>query len=277
MIEGLTTAEVNERAAAVNAHVLTSRFHDYLVAGRLDEVNPARTGTKAAAHYARALRYAADLPPEECAELLERRSDALYFSDDQVVAIEELERAIEYHRLAGADDRAAAARGRLVSHFACRGLVREAEQAATESIAVLNGRFIDGVDTANNPELSIDDFGAVFLHEFGHFFNLDHSQINLIEAFDNNPSNDDAIATMFPILINGAEANSLAPDDVASVSMLYPAPSFASTTGTIRGRIARPDGVVLHAELRLGYGGLGEPAIREGIRRLAEAVDAVST
>ena len=112
----------------------------------------------------------------------------------------------------------------------------------TEAIAVLNGRFIDGVESSANPEMPIDDFGAVFLHEFGHFFNLDHSQVNLREAFDDDPTNDDAVATMFPFLVNGAEAGSLALDDVASVSALYPAAGFAETTGTIRGRIARADG-----------------------------------
>jgi hypothetical protein len=112
----------------------------------------------------------------------------------------------------------------------------------TEAVAVLNGRFVDGISTASNPEVSVADFGAVFLHEFGHFFNLDHSQVNLVEAFDGNPSNDDVIPTMFPFLVNGAEAASLALDDVASVSALYPAPSFATQTGSIHGRILRAGG-----------------------------------
>src|SRR5262249_46180513 len=107
----------------------------------------------------------------------------------------------------------------------------------TESLAILNGRFIDGVDSATNPELSVTDFGAVFLHEFGHFFNRDHSQLNLTEAFDGNPANDDVVPTMFPFLVNGAEAATLALDDVASVSTLYPSADFAAATGTIRGRI----------------------------------------
>jgi hypothetical protein len=112
----------------------------------------------------------------------------------------------------------------------------------TESVAVLNGRFVDGIDTAANPEVSSADFGAVFLHEFGHFFNLDHTQINLREAFDDSTSDNDAIATMFPILIDGAQQGSLALDDVASVSALYPAPDLASTTGSIHGRVLRKDG-----------------------------------
>jgi hypothetical protein len=112
----------------------------------------------------------------------------------------------------------------------------------TEAIAVLNGRFVDGVLTPSNPEVSVTDFGAVFLHEFGHFFNLDHSQVNRGEAFDGDPGNDDVIPTMFPFLVNGAEAATLALDDVASVSALYPAAGFATGTGSIHGRILRAGG-----------------------------------
>ena len=48
-----------------------------------------------------------------------------------------LEHAIEHHLRAGALDRAAAARGRLVPYLTCRGLLAEAEDSATQSIAVL--------------------------------------------------------------------------------------------------------------------------------------------
>ena len=92
---------------------------------------------EAAAQYARALSFAESLSPEEQASLHERRSDALYLTDDQVEAIAELELAIEHHLRAGALDRAAAARGRLVSYLTCRGLLAEAEDSATQSIAVL--------------------------------------------------------------------------------------------------------------------------------------------
>lgn len=112
----------------------------------------------------------------------------------------------------------------------------------TEAVAVLNGRFVDGVESARNPELGVTAFGAVFLHEFGHFFNLDHSQVNRAEAFDGDPANDAAIPTMFPFLVSATEAASLALDDVASVSALYPAPSFASATAMLRGRVLHSDG-----------------------------------
>ncbi len=112
----------------------------------------------------------------------------------------------------------------------------------TEAIAVLNGRFVDGVSTAGNPEVSVTDYGAVFLHEFGHFFNLDHSQVNLAEAFDGDATNDDVVPTMFPYLVNGVAASTLALDDVASVSALYPAAAFVTGTGSIHGQVLRADG-----------------------------------
>jgi DNA-binding CsgD family transcriptional regulator len=93
---------------------------------------------EAAAHYERALRFAAGLDSTERASLLERRSDALYLSDDQVAAIAVLEEAIDQHRQAGAVDREAAARGRLVSYLSCRGLLDEAEEAARRSFEVLS-------------------------------------------------------------------------------------------------------------------------------------------
>jgi hypothetical protein len=112
----------------------------------------------------------------------------------------------------------------------------------TEGMAVLNGKWIDGVASANNGEISVAEFNAVFIHEFGHYVNLDHSQIGLAEAFDDDPTNDEDVATMFPFLIDGAAGATLALDDRVAVSTLYPAPGFASGGGTIRGHVFRADG-----------------------------------
>jgi hypothetical protein len=113
----------------------------------------------------------------------------------------------------------------------------------TEASAVLNGKFIDGISGGGNPEISVASFGAVFLHEFGHYLDLDHSQINLVEGFDGNAANDDTIATMFPYLVNGNEAASLARDDQVAISTLYPTASFGSDFARITGSILRSDGV----------------------------------
>ena len=111
----------------------------------------------------------------------------------------------------------------------------------TEASAVLNGKFLDGIATSANPEVGLATFAGVLVHEFGHYVNLDHSQINLLEAFDGNTANDDTIATMFPFLVSGPEARTLARDDEVSLSMLYPSPTFATTTATITGEIRRGD------------------------------------
>jgi hypothetical protein len=112
----------------------------------------------------------------------------------------------------------------------------------TEGSAILNGRWVDGIASPSNPEIPLADFNGVFVHEFGHYVNLDHSQVNRLEADDADPGNDGAIATMYPFLVSGTAAATLALDDVVSVSRLYPAPSFASSFGRITGRVLRSDG-----------------------------------
>jgi hypothetical protein len=111
----------------------------------------------------------------------------------------------------------------------------------TEASAVLNGRWLDGVDTPSNRELSRAEFNAVFVHEFGHYLNLDHTQLNLLEATDGLPGNDGLVPTMFPILVNGG-GTTLHLDDVVAVSALYPAASFVSAFGRIEGTIRLSDG-----------------------------------
>jgi hypothetical protein len=107
-----------------------------------------------------------------------------------------------------------------------------------ESFVVLNGRFLDGINLGTaNPEFTLAGFRAVMVHEFGHYLNLDHSQINLLEAFDGDPGNDAAVATMFPFTADTGEGTSLHLDDRVAISRLYPAPSFASAFGTIAGSI----------------------------------------
>lgn len=113
----------------------------------------------------------------------------------------------------------------------------------TEGVAVLNGRFVDGIDTATNPEVTVDEFRAVFIHEFGHYNGLDHSQLNQTQAFDGDATNDDAVPTMFPLLVNGLAQATLHQDDLAAFSTLYPAADFFATTGSISGTVLRANGV----------------------------------
>ena len=115
----------------------------------------------------------------------------------------------------------------------------------TRGWAVLNGRFIDGQpDTSGHRSVSLDDFKAVFIHEFGHLIGLGHSQVNLNCMADAGcPAEDLAgLPTMFPLFLDSSQAT-LKTDDIASVSLLYPAASFNSTTGRIQGHVLFSDGI----------------------------------
>ena len=125
--------------------------------------------------------------------------------------------------------------------------------------AALNGRFLDGIDdstlTPPNLELTDAEFNAAFIHEFGHFSGLDHSQINLnclVTGCADGSDDAFGLPTMFPILISSLEESSgipaqftLAPDDIGWISRLYPAAGpggFDATFGTIEGTIFFSDG-----------------------------------
>ena len=107
--------------------------------------------------------------------------------------------------------------------------------------AVMNGLFQDGTDTPVE-DLSVAGFDAVFIHEFGHFSGLDHSQVN-VECISGACATDSlaGLPTMFPFLVGDAQLT-LSIDDVAWISRLYPAANFNTTHGTITGTIFFSDG-----------------------------------
>ena len=111
-------------------------------------------------------------------------------------------------------------------------------------IAVMNGIYQDGIDNASNFELTAAEFDAAFVHEFGHFSGLDHSQVNVECLNACGTDNLAGLPTMFPFLVHQSQG-SLSPDDVAWISRLYPAggaEGFAATHGTIRGIVYFSDG-----------------------------------
>lgn len=134
-------------------------------------------------------------------------------------------------------------------------------------LAVMNGSFQDGVEAPSdwpaNYEISAAEFDEALVHEFGHLSGLDHSQINL-EVLNQQPgqclSADLAgLPLMFPFAYCQARATAglptLAPDDVAWISMLYPETvsnpptqtRFDTVFGRIRGVIYFSDGMT-HAQ-----------------------------
>ena len=116
--------------------------------------------------------------------------------------------------------------------------------------AIMNGLFQDG-QAAPVPDLTAPEFDATFIHEFGHFSGLDHSQINVGCASGACVGDNLAgLPTMFPFLVSDAQG-SLSIDDVAWISKLYPAGGaggFAATHGTITGTVFFSDGES-HAQL----------------------------
>jgi hypothetical protein len=111
-------------------------------------------------------------------------------------------------------------------------------------LVVMNGLFQDGL---NSPvaDLTAAEFDAAFVHEFGHFSGLDHSQVNvnclaLCDADDLT-----GLPTMFPFLVSATQSQ-LSVDDIAWISRLYPqstgGTTFAGTHGTITGIVYFSDG-----------------------------------
>ena len=94
---------------------------------------------EAAAQYARALRFAADLPPRDRAVLLESRSRACYLADDQVEAIEVISEAVACRRAEAAPAQEARALAELSSYLLCRGRYSESKAAVAEALQLIAG------------------------------------------------------------------------------------------------------------------------------------------
>jgi hypothetical protein len=100
---------------------------------------------------------------------------------------------------------------------------------------VMNGLF----DVGTSP--TDQEYDAAFVHEIGHFAGLDHSQVNVNCMNGCNTVNLNGLPTMFPFLLHGSQITPSV-DDVAWISRLYPTASFATTHGTITGRVYFSDG-----------------------------------
>ncbi len=106
--------------------------------------------------------------------------------------------------------------------------------------AIFNGRAVNG-DSDDGIEISTEKLLGNFVHEFGHFIGLSHTQVNGLSTTSyGGPLPTSMTATMFPILLGGEQAT-LHTDDVVAVSTLYPTSTFFSSTGAIIGDILLAD------------------------------------
>lgn len=120
----------------------------------------------------------------------------------------------------------------------------------TEGQSFLNGPAFDDLQAA------ID----VMVHEFGHYSNLGHVELNgQLIAFaegsdDTGPTPDNTtfpppasfaglVETMYPLYFGpGAGTSTPHSDDISAFAQLYPAPGYSATVGTITGTIFAPNG-----------------------------------
>jgi len=125
-----------------------------------------------------------------------------------------------------------------------------------ESWAVVNGAAVDPSDAGGA------SFGGVFTHEFGHAINLAHSQTNGAIVFRGDATGPSGCATpyagsagfsdmetMYPFIDPSAGSIGIDmatiehPDDVASISNVYPAAGWPATLGSITGRVFLSDSI----------------------------------
>jgi DNA-binding CsgD family transcriptional regulator len=92
---------------------------------------------EASAQYARALRFGDRLPADVRAELLERRAQECYLTDEYDEGIAALEQALGYRRALGDRLREGDALQRLSNFLWCPGRTAEAERAARDAVMLL--------------------------------------------------------------------------------------------------------------------------------------------
>jgi len=119
-------------------------------------------------------------------------------------------------------------------------LVDNATGALLESDIFFNASFAWSV--ASNGEAGKFDLESIALHEIGHFSGLGHSAIGETELRpDGGRRVLAAEAVMFPIAYSAGTTTgrTLRPDDIAGISDVYPDGDFATTTGSLSGRVTK--------------------------------------
>lgn len=130
------------------------------------------------------------------------------------------------------------------------------ECTITEGLSFLNGPAFDEDGDGMPSDEDIVAATDVMVHEFGHFSNLAHVQVNGgigigdftgpgFDAFPRNfPADFDFVETMYPFYF-GPGIGTATPelDDIASLSSLYPTSDYRPNSVTIAGSVRIPDGI----------------------------------
>jgi hypothetical protein len=166
------------------------------------------------------------------------------------------------------------------------------EDTIVEGMALMNGYAIQASDRDGR------FFTGIMTHEFGHAFNLSHSQVNGQMAYFSLPGWYDLypgvpgcvaplhregyggndlpsryVETMFPFIDNsrqiGAEMSTVdRPDDIAGISNLYPTAAYRAGTGAISGVLRLKDGRTPYSGVNIIARNVNDP--------LGDAVSAMS-
>ncbi len=128
--------------------------------------------------------------------------------------------------------------------------------AGPEFLDDTNCTIIEGFSFLNGPAIgSLEGLLDLMVHEFGHYSNLAHTEVNgqiFIGVGDSSgpgtdntfgnppfPNGVEVIATMYPFLFGNVDQLARTPnaDDQAILSTIYPEPGFFNNSGSISGTI----------------------------------------